>query len=140
MDNNSRRKYRILIVDDQVDLASLYRRQLLREGFDVKQADGGESGLVEARSFQPDVILLDLMMPGLSGFDAIDLFRGVKETSASKIIVLSALGSPADIDKARQWGADDYIVKSSTTMEGIIVRVKQALGMATPDGGIAAGS
>lgn len=124
-------KRRILIVDDQTDLADLYKRRLIREGFDVQQAGAGDAGLEMARTFRPDLILLDLMMPGLNGFDTISLFREIIETNAAIIIVLSALSGPEDIQRAKELGADDYIVKSDTTIEGLTERVKQALGLTT---------
>jgi two-component system alkaline phosphatase synthesis response regulator PhoP len=131
MDNQSGRRYKILIVDDATDIAALYRRRLLRDGFEVAMAGDGDAGLALARQFHPDLILLDLMMPGLSGFDAIDLFRGILETSDARIVVLSALGGPADIEKAKNRGADDYIIKSKVSIAGVADCVKEILGMPT---------
>jgi DNA-binding response OmpR family regulator len=123
------RRRRILIIDDQSDLADLYKRRLIREGFDVEQAEGGDVGIEKARTFKPDLLLLDLMMPGLSGFDTISRFRKIVETNACIIMILSALSGPEDVEKAKELGADDYIVKSDTTIEGLTERVKQALGV-----------
>ena len=68
-------KPKLLIVDDEVDLAKLYRMRFSQEGYEVKQCNEAESALQTAREFHPNIILLDLMMPRLSGFDAIELFR-----------------------------------------------------------------
>ena len=129
MDDNSGSKKKILIVDDQAELTDLYQKTFLDAGFDAAKAHDTGSALVTAREFKPDVILLDLMMPGVSGLDAIDLLRHSEESKNAIIIVLSALSLSEYIDKARQHGIDDYIVKGDTSMDEIVVRVKKALGL-----------
>lgn len=134
------KKYKILLIDDEQELADLYRMRLVSEGFEAQHCNNGETALTVAREFKPDLILLDIMMPRLSGFDAIDLFRNTMETSAAKIIILSALSQPEDIAKAKELGADDYIVKSDATIDDVIARIKKMLGISdagstsSPDG------
>jgi DNA-binding response OmpR family regulator len=120
-------KKKILIVDDETSLALLYKLRLEIEGFEVVYCDNGETAIQTAREYRPDLILLDLMMPRLSGFDAIDLLRNTLETSETLIIVLSALSQPDDIAKAKDMGADDYIVKSDTSIDEVVVRIKAVI-------------
>jgi DNA-binding response OmpR family regulator len=117
-------KKKVLIVDDQKDLSSLFKIGLEAEGFEVMFCDNAETALQQAREFRPDLILLDLMMPRLSGFDAIELFRSILETKAVKIVIFSALDRPEDIERVKKLGADDYIVKSSMQYSDVIARIK----------------
>ncbi len=126
MDNTTTKK-KILIVDDETGLALLYKQRLETEGFAVAYCDNGEAALQTAREFRPDLILLDLMMPRLSGFDAIDLFHNTLETSGALIVVLSALSQPDDIAKAKSIGADDYIVKSDASIDEVVARIKKVV-------------
>ena len=120
-------KKKILIVDDEKDLSSIYKTSLEAEGFEVQYCDNAETALQVAREFRPDLILLDLMMPRLSGFEAIELFRSTPETSATKIVIFSALTQPEDMAKATERGADDYIVKSSLSFLEVVARIKQLI-------------
>jgi DNA-binding response OmpR family regulator len=120
---------KVLIVDDEVALAQLYALKLRDSGINVEECNDGESALQLARQFKPDLILLDLMMPRLSGFDAIELFRSTPETSASKIVIMSALSQPEDIARTKELGADDYIVKGDSTIKEVVARLKNHLGM-----------
>ena len=79
------------------------------------------------RSKRYDLILLDLMMPTLDGFGALEMFRGLLETKASKIIIMSALSQPYDIAKAKALGADDYIVKSQVLIDDVMEIIKRHL-------------
>lgn len=120
-------KKKILIVDDERDLANLFTTTLETEGFNVRYCDQGDAALQTAREFRPDFILLDLMMPGLSGFDTLELFRNMMETSTAKIVIFSALDNPADIQRAKKIGADDYLVKSNTPFQAVIDRIKELI-------------
>jgi DNA-binding response OmpR family regulator len=139
MDANGQQK-KILIVDDEKDLSSLLQISLQNEGFDVMVCDNGEVALQKAQAFKPDLILLDLMMPRLSGFDAIELFRSTLETKAAKIIIFSALSQPEDIARTKQLGADDYLVKSAVTFINVISRIKALLNQPTTTDGLVSDS
>ena len=125
--DTSNRKARILYVEDDQGLAALYVARMVQEGFNVKLCPDGDSALQTGREFKPDLILLDLMMPTLNGFDALDMFRGLPETSAAIIIIMSALGQAEDIEKAKKLGADDYLVKSQVLMDDVMNRLKYHL-------------
>ena len=123
--NESTKK--ILLVEDDQTLSETYTERFTAEGFDLKSAKNGEEAMSLALSFKPDLILLDIMMPLVSGFDVIDILRNTPETANIKIVVLSALGQQEDIDKAKSLGADDYLVKSQVVLADIVDRVRQHL-------------
>jgi DNA-binding response OmpR family regulator len=122
-------KPKILYIEDDLTLSSLFTLRLQADGFEVMTMNDADSALQAAKDFKPDLILTDLMMPNLSGFDIIDILHNTMETSLSKIVVISALGDPADIEKAKQLGADEYIVKSQVVLDDIVARLRAVLGM-----------
>ena len=124
------RKRKILLVEDDTALASVYRSRLELEGFDVCEANNGEDALSLAVSEHPDLILLDVMMPKISGFDVLDILRNTPETTNIRVIMLTALSQPKDKERAEQLGVDDYLVKSQVVIDDVIERVRHHLGMA----------
>jgi DNA-binding response OmpR family regulator len=125
-------KYRILLVEDDTSLAEIYKLRLETEGFEVNHCADGEQALSTAVQFHPDLVLLDIMMPKISGFDVLDILRQTPETANAKIIVLTALSRPDDQTKAKSLGADDFMVKSQIVISDIIDRIRQILGVPTP--------
>ena len=118
----------LLVVDDEV-LASVYRARLEMEGFEVEEVHDGEKALSVAINFRPDLILLDVMMPKINGFDVLDILKNTPETMNMRIIMLTALSQEADRDRAEKLGVDDYLVKSQVVIADVIERVKHHLGM-----------
>lgn len=125
-------KAKILLVEDDVALATVYKARLESEGFSVYHCDNGEKALSSAVEFKPDLILLDVMMPKISGFDVLDILRNTPETVNTKVVILTALSQPKDMKKARSLGADDYLVKSQVVIADVIDRIKHHL---TGEGG-----
>ena len=123
-------KRKILLVEDDTALASVYRSRLELEGFDVCEANNGEDALSLAVSEHPDLILLDVMMPKISGFDVLDILRNTPETTNIRVIMLTALSQPKDKERAEQLGVDDYLVKSQVVIGDVVERVRYHLGMA----------
>ena len=123
------RKRKILLVEDDTALASVYRSRLELEGFDVCEANNGEDALSLAVSEHPDLILLDVMMPKISGFDVLDILRNTPETANVRIIMLTALSQPKDKERAEGLGVDEYLVKSQVVIGDVVARVKPHLGM-----------
>jgi DNA-binding response OmpR family regulator len=121
---------RILFVEDDDALAGVYLVRLQAEGFDVKRVANGEDALASATSYKPDLILLDVMMPKVSGFDVLDILRNTPETANVKIIVLTALSQENDKKRAEELGADEYLVKSQVVITDVISRIKKHLGLA----------
>lgn len=120
---------RILFVEDDDALAGVYLVRLQAEGFEVKRVSNGEQALAEAISYRPDLVLLDIMMPKVSGFDALDILRNTPETANLKIIILTALSQDSDKKRAEQLGADEYLVKSQVVISDVIARIKHHLGI-----------
>jgi two-component system phosphate regulon response regulator PhoB len=118
---------RILLVEDDNTLAALYQMRMEAEGFEVQHCDNGETALQAAKEFKPHLVLLDIMMPRLNGFDVLDILRNTPETKNIKIVVLSAMSQPADQERAKDLGADDYLIKSQVIIADVMARVRQHL-------------
>lgn len=121
---------RILFVEDDDALAGVYLVRLQAEGFEVKRVANGEDALAAALSYKPDLILLDVMMPKVSGFDVLDIIRNTPETANLKIIMLTALSQESDRKRAESLGVDDYLVKSQVVITDVIDRIKHHLAIA----------
>ena len=122
-------KKKILLVEDDEALASVYKSRLDIEGFETRGVFNGEDALSAAMEFKPDLILLDAMMPKISGFDVLDILRNTPETATIRVIMLTALSQPKDKERAEALGVNDYLVKSQVVIGDVIERVKFHLGM-----------
>jgi len=122
-------KKRILLVEDDQALAQVYISRLQLEGFEVKHVLNGEDALSAAVAFKPDLIVLDAMMPQISGFDVLDILRNTPETRNVRIIMLTALSQAKDKEMAEKLGADDYLVKSQVVIGDVVERIKHHLGL-----------
>jgi two-component system phosphate regulon response regulator PhoB len=119
---------RILLVEDDDSLASVYTTRLQAEGFDIRRVADGEEALASAKAYKPDLVLLDVMMPKVSGFDVLDILRNTPETANLKVIMLTALSQESDQERAKKLGADDYLVKSQVVISDVIDRIRHHLG------------
>jgi two-component system, OmpR family, alkaline phosphatase synthesis response regulator PhoP len=119
-------KGKILIIDDEEDILELVRYNLAKNGYNVVCATSGEVGLVRVREHRPDLILLDLMLPGLDGLDICKILRNESNTLHIPIIMLTARGEDADIVAGLELGADDYITKPFSPRV-LLARVKAVL-------------
>lgn len=122
-------KKKILLVEDDEALANVYKSRLDIEGFETEWVGNGEDALAAATRFRPDLILLDAMMPKISGFDVLDILRNTPETTNIRVIMLTALSQPKDKERAEALGVDDYLVKSQVVIGDVIERVRHHLGM-----------
>ncbi len=123
---------KILLVEDDAALSGVYKSRLEMEGFETREVNNGEKALSAALEFKPDLILLDAMMPKISGFDVLDILRNTPETSNIRVIMLTALSQPKDKERAESLGVDDYLVKSQVVIGDVVERVKFHLGMVKP--------
>lgn len=121
---------KILLVEDDDALASVYQTRLEAEGFLVHRVPNGEDALASALEYKPDLILLDVMMPKVSGFDVLDILRNTPETATVKIVMLTALSQDSDRERAQSLGVDDYLVKSQVVIADVVAKIKQHLGVA----------
>ncbi len=122
-------KRKILLVEDDTALSSVYRSRLELEGFDIREVHNGEEALSATLAYKPDLILLDAMMPKISGFDVLDILRNTPETGNVRVIMLTALSQPKDKQRAEALGVDEYLVKSQVVIGDVVERVKHHLGM-----------
>ena len=118
---------RILLVEDDDALASVYMNRLQAEGFELRRVSNGEDALANALSFKPDLVLLDVMMPKVSGFDVLDILRNTPETANLKVVMLTALSQESDKERAESLGVDDYLVKSQVVIADVVDRIKHHL-------------
>ena len=123
------RKPKILLVEDDNSLATVYKARMEAEDFEVRHCDNGETALSAAIEFRPDLILLDVMMPRISGFDVLDILRNTPETAKTKIIMLTALSQPTDQERAKSLGVDEYLVKSQAVISDVMERIRFHLGL-----------
>ncbi|MEI8338590.1 MAG: response regulator [bacterium] len=120
-------KNKILLVEDDNSLATVYVDRLEAEGFEVKRVENGEDALAAAESFQPDLVLLDVMMPEINGFDVLDILRNTPKTANLKVIMLTALSQESDKERAMSLGVDDYLVKSQIVIADVIDRIRHTI-------------
>jgi len=116
--------HRILLAEDDRFLRKAAETMLKRAGFTVIPAADGEEALRLAREHVPDLMLLDLIMPKMQGFDVLQELKGAAETAGIPVIVLSNLGQDSDVQLARERGAHDYIIKSNIALEQLVERVR----------------
>lgn len=128
MDEQQKSK-KVLLVEDDEALAQVYVTRLQAEGLDVKRVPNGEDALAAAMEMHPELIVLDVMMPKVSGFDVLDILRNTPETANLKIIMLTALSQEADIARANELGVDDYLVKSQVVIADVVEKIKTHLGI-----------
>ena len=123
---------RILVVEDEEDLAGFLLYNLRAAGYAVEHAKTGSSALARAKGFQPDLVLLDLMLPDISGADVLRAIRRDKELAGISVIIVTARGEEADRIAGLELGADDYVAKPFSVRE-LVLRVGAVLKRATPE-------
>jgi two-component system phosphate regulon response regulator PhoB len=116
----------VLVIDDEKDLLELVRYNLTKEGYDVIAAQKGEAGLEIAFQHKPDLILLDVMMPGMDGLEVCRRLRGDERTGRIPLIMLTARGAESDRVVGLELGADDYVTKPFSPRE-LIARVRAVM-------------
>lgn len=110
---------KIMLVEDDNNLREIYGERLMAEGYEIIAANDGEEALALAVKEKPDLIISDVMMPKISGFDMLDILRQTPETKNTKVIMMTALSQTEDKDRADRLGADKYLVKSQVTLEDV---------------------
>ena len=117
----------ILLVEDDETLRDMYTLKIEAEGYKLLTAADGEVGLALALANHPDVILLDIMMPKMDGFAVLTELKKDEAFKQTPILMLSNLGQQADVDKGKQLGANDYVVKASMTPTQVVAKIKSYL-------------
>lgn len=118
---------KILIIEDDLVLQKALNEYLSAEGFEVRQAGDGELGATMALSEKPDLILLDLVLPKKDGYEVLKEVRADENSKHIPIVLLTNLGSVADVEKALELGATTYLVKADYKLEEITAKVKEIL-------------
>ncbi|HEX8763280.1 MAG TPA: response regulator [Candidatus Saccharimonadales bacterium] len=118
---------RVLIVEDDILLGDLYKTRMEITGMIVFYCRDGQEAVDRLVEFTPDLILLDLMMPRLSGFKVIEKVRAMPDIKQPKILVLTALGEPEDRERAVKLGADGYLIKSGVGLDQILAAIEHEL-------------
>lgn len=116
---------KVLLVEDDINLREIYAARLNAEGHELILASDGEEALSKAVAEQPALILLDIMMPKISGFDVLDILRSTPETENTKVVILSALSQQSDQERGEKLGVDKYLIKSQITLEDVVETVKE---------------
>lgn len=107
----------VLVVDDDPDVCDLVTYKLEQSGFDVRRASDGEQALREVAAQVPDLVLLDIMMPGMSGLEVLERWRAASETARLPVIMLTAKAQESDVERGFELGADDYVIKPFSPRE-----------------------
>ena len=118
---------KIMLVEDDNNLREIYEARLMAEGYDIVSARDGEEALTVAIKEKPDLVISDVMMPKISGFDMLDILRTTEETKHVKVIMMTALSQAEDKARAEKLGADRYLVKSQVTLEDVAKVAKEVL-------------
>ena len=120
--------YRILIIEDDDFLRSLAVSKLEKEGFVIDVASTGDQGLAKVLATPPDLLILDLMLPNISGFDILTKVRENEATNKLKVIVFSNLGEESDIKKCLDLGVSEYLIKANFTLDELTEKIKIIIG------------
>ncbi len=118
---------KILIIEDDKFLRELIARKLEREGYETSEAVDGEEGFKKIKEETPDLVLLDLILPGIDGFEVLSKMKDDVAVSQIPVIILSNLGQKEDVDRGLKLGAIDYLIKAHFTPGEIIEKVRTAL-------------
>jgi len=117
----------ILIIEDDKFLRELIIQKLLKENFEVSEAIDGEEGIKKIKEEKPDLILLDLILPGIDGFEVLSRMKEDPALASIPVIILSNLGQKEDVERGLKLGAVDYLIKAHFTPGEIIEKIKTNL-------------
>lgn len=119
---------KILLVEDEEIMIDLLQRKLTDEGYEVSVARDGESGLRAMRELKPDLILLDIIMPKLGGFEVMEEMNKDKELKKIPVIIISNSGQPVELDRAQKLGAKDWLIKTEFDPNEVLDKVVKQIG------------
>ena len=119
---------KIMVVEDDASLREIYSIRITAEGYEVVSAGDGEEALAMAVREKPDLILSDVMMPKISGFDMLDILRSTPETAGIKVVMMTALSADDQRARGERLGADRYLVKSQVGIEDVVNAIHEVLG------------
>lgn len=120
-------KQKLLIIEDDRFIAKMYQTKLNLEGFEVEVAENGVIGVEKIKSFGPDLVLLDIIMPEMDGFAVLEAIRDDDTINSTSVVVMSNLAQEDHLKRAKALGAKDYIVKSQFTPMDVVKKIKEVL-------------
>ncbi len=118
---------KILVIEDDKFLRELISQKLIKEGYDIAEAVDGEKGVESVKKEKPDLVLLDLILPGIDGFEVLSRIKSNPALAQVPVIVLSNLGQKDDIERGLKMGAADYLIKAHFTPSEIINKIRAVL-------------
>jgi len=119
---------KILLVEDEEIMISLLQKKLTKEGYEISVARDGEEGLKAMREVRPDLVLLDIIMPKMGGFEVMEGMQKDKELKKIPVIVISNSGQPVELDKAQKLGAKDWLIKTEFDPQEVLNKVVKQIG------------
>ena len=119
---------KILLVEDEEIMISLLQKKLTKEGYEISVARDGEEGLKAMREVRPDLVLLDIIMPKMGGFEVMEEMGKDKNLKDIPVIVISNSGQPVEIDKAQRLGAKDWLIKTEFDPQEVVDKVVKQIG------------
>jgi len=119
---------KILLIEDEELIITLLQRKLEKEGYQVSVAKDGIEGMEKMREDSPDLILLDIVMPRMGGFEVMEEMRKEKELKIIPIIIISNSGQPVELDRAKKLGARDWLIKTEFDPQEVLTKVKKQIG------------
>ncbi len=114
---------KILLIEDELTLAEFLSDKLKKEGFDVEIAEDGEIGLKKMRDLKPDLVLLDIIMPKVGGFEVIEEAKADEELKDIPIVIISNSGQPIELDRAKELGVVDWLIKTNFDPQEVVEKV-----------------
>lgn len=125
MEKNGESKKKILIIEDEKDLRFFIAQALKNEGFEVLEAINGEEGMEILKKEKPDLILLDLILPGMSGYEFLEMIKKDSKLETIPVIILSNLGQEEEIERGLKLGAIDFLIKANFSLDEIVEKIKK---------------
>jgi len=119
---------KILLIEDEEIMIGLLQKKLAAEGYEVSVAKDGQEGLIKMREAKPDLVLLDIIMPKMGGFEVMEEMQKDEELGKIPVIIISNSGQPVEIDRAQELGAKDWLIKTEFDPQEVINKVKKQIG------------
>jgi len=130
IDNTKNMPKKIIIIEDEELLSSLLRKKLTNLGYEVFIASDGEKGLQAVKEINPDLVLLDIIMPKMGGFEVLKAIKADDSIKNIKVIIISNSGQPVELDKARELGAEDWLIKTEFDPQEVVDKASKHIGPA----------
>jgi len=119
---------KILLIEDEEIMINLLQRKIAQEGYEIRVARNGEEGLAAMKEKKPDLVLLDIIMPKMGGFEVMEHMQADKDLKKIPVIVISNSGQPVEIDRAQKMGARDWLIKTEFDPQEVIEKIKKQIG------------